>query len=92
MKELLCPRCHGTGEEKYDNLSGIDGDTSYDYIKCRACDGSGKVPEVWAEAWDEHGFEGRCDICRRRRPVVIVEGEQDRVMFVCASCAGVAVR
>ena len=33
MNTLPCPICNGTGEQREDSLTGIDGDTSYDTIE-----------------------------------------------------------
>lgn len=82
-----CPRCHGSGEQVYHNLSGIDGDTSYDYIDCKLCGGAKRVPAAWAEAWEENGFESRCDHCHTRRPCAIMENPADEIVIVCAKCA-----
>ncbi len=91
MDTTTCPRCHGTKEEVYHNLSGIEGDTSYDFIPCRVCSGSGTVPGEWANAWEETGFEGRCDRCGKRRPCAIVFEPDGGVAFLCAPCSAAPV-
>jgi len=89
MNMVNCPRCHGSGEQMEHNLTGIDGDTSYDHIDCKLCGGAKRVPAAWAEAWDETGLESRCDHCHARRPCAIMENPAREIVIVCASCAAV---
>jgi len=86
-----CPRCHGSGERVEHCLTGVDGDTSYDHIDCRVCGGAERVPAAWAKAWDQNGFESRCDHCRGRRPCAIMENPAGEIVIVCAKCAAATV-
>lgn len=87
MNTITCPRCHGSGEQVEHNLTGVDGDTSYDYIECRMCGGAKRVPAPWAEAWDETGLETRCDGCHAQRPCAIMENASAEIVIICAKCA-----
>ena len=86
MNTLPCPRCRGSGEQAHHNLSGIDGDTSYDMIDCHVCGGAGRVLATWAAAFEATGFESRCDTCHGRRPCAIMEDRAGNIVIVCAAC------